>query len=765
MIIGMAMLIGVAVAWALGARLARLAVLEFRGDALVFAALAIQLVIFTPLGDRVPVAWHQPAHLLSYAMVVAFLVLNLRVPGFWLAGVGVVTNVLAIFSNGGRMPVSLEAWRATGSDPGVITRAGGYNNNVLAGAHTHLAWLGDIFALPPTVPFATALSIGDVLIVIGMTAFVYRSCMPRLPQGSAGMATALRYPQFRRVLAGRVTSKLGDWLTMTAIVTWLYSVTHSTQAVAAFLLVRILASMAGSAASAPLLLRATGFRVLSVVELLRGLATLAMLPFALSGHILPVIALVCLSCFLGAATNPSASGLLPDVLPGDLLQAGNALHGVARNLTAVLGAVLGGVSVSEFGIGTALVIDLASFVAAGVLYLRFAGAPDEGDEGEVARLSRRELLAAALTNRVVMGLMLSFTVVTIAMGALNSSLPAFFYRQMNAPAAYGFAMASIAFGLMCGEFLTGFIRRESVARRSVYLAFGAMAAMVVVLSHSTVAATAYLLLFLIGAADGTTEVVYDTLFQRNVPRRVLPGSYAMAAAVQNGGQVAGFLLAVVVTRFTPADNLLRIAAATCGAGAVVAGVALFKRIPETEDVLDASDMPLSATLNKTVIPLRFQDPIARTAVVLDELTASGAVVLALLGSDENSAPREAMIRQLARGGAQVIVVTRGESKAARRLTVVRAARWVTDPKGEAFRTFSMGARSQLRRRAHRSGVFVVDAERVLRLSFTTESHDQWIPESLVLARLARLGAPPAPDVRVMRTSLPPAPRAASPEPA
>jgi hypothetical protein len=66
------------------------------------------------------------------------------------------------------MPVSLAAWRATGADPGRIEATGVASNNVLAGAHTHLAWLGDVFPLPARVPFANALSIGDVLIVLGV---------------------------------------------------------------------------------------------------------------------------------------------------------------------------------------------------------------------------------------------------------------------------------------------------------------------------------------------------------------------------------------------------------------------------------------------------------------------------------------------------------------------------------------------------------------------------------------------------------------------
>ena len=45
------------------------------------------------------------------------------------------------------------------------------------GPHTHLAWLGDIFAIPSVVPLANAVSIGDVLIVLGTVAFVYRSLL------------------------------------------------------------------------------------------------------------------------------------------------------------------------------------------------------------------------------------------------------------------------------------------------------------------------------------------------------------------------------------------------------------------------------------------------------------------------------------------------------------------------------------------------------------------------------------------------------------
>jgi predicted MFS family arabinose efflux permease len=584
---------GILVAWALGARLSALAEVRLRGDALVFVALAVQVVIFTPLGAALPGLLQRPLHVASYLLLTAFLLLNWRRHGFWLVGVGALLNVLVIFVNGGRMPVSGAAWRAAGGNLDALETAGGANNNVFAGAHTHLGWLGDVFALPPGVPLANALSIGDVLIVLGMAVFVYRACTPR----RAGtpwrdLLAPLHEPAFRRVLAGRTTSRLGDWLTMTAVVTWIYASTGSTAAVSAFLVLRMVSMTAGGIASAPLLDRVNGFTVLALVEAGRGVATLAALPAAVHGDVAPVIALVCLSGFLGAATSASAAALVPQVLPRRLLQQGNALHGVSRNVMMVVGAAAGGLFVARFGIGTALAVDFATFAASALLYRRFAGAVPVRAEGPseapAAPVSRRRLVRELTANRVAFGLVASFTLVTAAMGLLNSSLPRFFDHALGDDSAYGYALAAIGAGLLCGELVTGFVRRQSVARRSVALAFAAEAALALVLSQADVVSTAYLMLFLLGAADGTTEVVYDTLLQLHVPERMLAGTFALASAVMNVGQIAGLAAAPLVAGLATGEGALRITAAACLAGAAVAAVGLIGRIPEGEELLDGS---------------------------------------------------------------------------------------------------------------------------------------------------------------------------------
>jgi predicted MFS family arabinose efflux permease len=578
MFLGAAILIALVVAWALGARLSRLAQLRLRGGGLVFAALASQLLLFTGSRSPVPGEYQGFVHDLSYVFLLLFLALNRRLPGLWLAATGLLCNFVVITANGGRMPISLHAWTTTGRDPSKITVSGSYTNNVLTGYHTHLSWLGDVFALPASVPLSTAFSIGDLLILAGMTTFVYRACTGIRTVRAGGLVEVLRVRSFRRLLVGRAVSKLGDLLTMTAVVTWLYGRSHSTLEVSAFLIARIAAGSVGGLAAAPLLNRIPHFRTLTLVELLRGGLTLATGVSALFGHVAPVIALVCLSACIGAATSPSAASLVADLLPMRLVHLGNSLHGVSRNIVFAGGAALGALSVTMLGIGPALALDLATFLLAAALYRRFAASTaQEPPRPLQPHTSRRELARLLLSDRLVFGLTASFTVVTAALGLLNASLPSFFERQIHREGGYGYAMAAIGAGLLAGELLTGFITDERVARRSVAFAFTASAGTVLVLSRVEVAATAYLLLFMLGFSDGSTEIVRDTVFQQQLARRARAGVFAMASAAQNMGMVVGLGLAPIILALARGSTALGLAALGCLLGAATAGTALLGR--------------------------------------------------------------------------------------------------------------------------------------------------------------------------------------------
>ena len=574
MLLGALVPVGVLLAVLLGANLRQLRLVRLRASWVVFAALAVQLTLFSSASHvlHVPVS-ESTAHIATYVGLLGFVVANIRQPGFGIAAIGCALNTIVIAANGGRMPVSLASWTATGKAASELTAHGSYNNVVLA-THAHLSWLGDVFALPRALPLANSLSLGDLLVLIGVITFVFRASLPA-QEGTAGRTReTLAFGAFRRLVAGRTVSKLGDWLTMTAVVTWLYIETRSSVLVSAFLVLRMGATVLGGVAVVPLLDRFARFRTLWFVELLRGGLTLATIPIAALGLHYWVIGTVSLSAALSSATDPSAQSLIPELLPERLVHSGNAVHGVARNIMMVAGTFAGGLAVSQLGISKALLIDVASFALAGFLYRRFASTPPH--TRDASGPSRLDVLRALVRHRVVLGLTVSFTIVTTAMAILNASLPAFFDRRLGDVHAYGYGLGAIGAGLLCGEALSSCVRRDAVARRSVALAFLACSGTIFALSDTTIQATAYLFLFLLGAADGTTEVVYDTLFQARLPRRVLGGAFALAAAIQRTGMIVGFVLAPALLGLGPIEAL-EIAGAVCLGGAIVAGAALIPK--------------------------------------------------------------------------------------------------------------------------------------------------------------------------------------------
>lgn len=613
MILLCGLLCGAGVVWALGGQFSRLATVDLRHRWLIFVSLAVQMVLFTSLHRAVTGGLIAPLHTATYVLLIAFTALNARRSGFWLLSFGLCANAAAILANGGRMPVTLGAWIASGHRPIDLTRAGTDANNVLSGPHTHLAWLGDQFAIPTGIPFATAISIGDLLIIFGMTLFIYRASTDQEASNAGSTFAPLGIAAYRHVLVARLASSLGDWMAMTAVVTWVFEHTHSTVDVSAFLIARILAGIAGGAASAPVLDRLQGFRVLAWVEMGRGAVTAATIPLAVAGQTLPVIILVCLSSFLGSATSPSARALIPDILPRDLLGQGNALHGVARNITMVAGTVAAAASVIHLGIAAALTLDFGSFVIAAVLYMRFRGLSEGLRAG--AEVSRREIGGTILRSRALFGLVSSFTIVTAAMGVLNGGLPQYL-AHVGQPDAYGYAMAAIGGGLLCGELLTGFIRRDLVTYRTIPIAFALTAVLLYLLSRAPLAETVFLLLFLLGAADGTTEITYDTILQTHTSAGQRAGTFALASAIQNAGMIVGLAAAAIFQSHSHGVSLL------------VAAVAVLLSVPLTVATLALRRTAVAAPHTGVVS----EDAVPEEIVSAPETDADHALAVAgLLG--------------------------------------------------------------------------------------------------------------------------------------
>ena len=159
-----------AVGYLTGGRLRNVADLRLRWPWMAFVGLALQFV--TGPGSTLPVV----GLYLSFALLIAFTIKNIRVFGFPLILAGVLCNLLVIGVNAG-MPVSAQALVA--SDQGQFLGAlehNPYPKHHLATGDDHLRVLGDVIALPQ--PIAQAISVGDILTYAGVGLVIVGAMRP-----------------------------------------------------------------------------------------------------------------------------------------------------------------------------------------------------------------------------------------------------------------------------------------------------------------------------------------------------------------------------------------------------------------------------------------------------------------------------------------------------------------------------------------------------------------------------------------------------------
>jgi len=116
------------------------------------------------------------AYMLSTALVIVSVLLNLRITGMALVALGAISNLVAIVFNRGYMPADAGAMAALGK-----TAPTTYSNSAIL-SEPMLKPLTDTFALPTWVPFANVFSIGDVLIAVGVVVVIVAAMRRPVPE-------------------------------------------------------------------------------------------------------------------------------------------------------------------------------------------------------------------------------------------------------------------------------------------------------------------------------------------------------------------------------------------------------------------------------------------------------------------------------------------------------------------------------------------------------------------------------------------------------
>jgi predicted MFS family arabinose efflux permease len=267
------------------------------------------------------------------------------------------------------------------------------------------------------------------------------------------------------------------------------------------------------------------FASVSAISFIAGFASVPLL--AIMGGLFGV---------LNALWWPAMSGVLPDILPKQSLQRGNAIVGLLSNFGFVLGALIGGTVVTVFGSGWALLVDALSFFIAGLLVWRIDLPPiplrEKNSIFRDLKIGWNEFISRSWVVAVVLG----FTFINLCFEATISVLgPLAFNSGGHGPRIWSFNLAAAVAGMFVGGILSlklHFSRPLLTGLLAVALTPAWILTMGLGLKLPIVLLTA----FIAGMAIEIFGVLWSTSMQKNIPEasysRVVSydalGSYALA---------------------------------------------------------------------------------------------------------------------------------------------------------------------------------------------------------------------------------------------
>jgi hypothetical protein len=159
-------LLSVWLGYVFGGRLHRLESIRPRWWGLVILGLGIQ---FVPLPEGVAgtdLAIRTAVLAVSYSLLIAFGLVNVRMPGMFLVVIGLACNMTVIVVNGG-MPASAQALIDSGQeDVLVFLQDQGADKHHLLTDEDQLTFLADVIAVPQ--PIGQAVSVGDIFVYMGL---------------------------------------------------------------------------------------------------------------------------------------------------------------------------------------------------------------------------------------------------------------------------------------------------------------------------------------------------------------------------------------------------------------------------------------------------------------------------------------------------------------------------------------------------------------------------------------------------------------------
>jgi MFS family permease len=347
-------------------------------------------------------------------------------------------------------------------------------------------------------------------------------------------------PAFRRLLAARTVSHVGDGIALIALVLLVQGGRGTATSVGALLLATSLPRFLGPIAGA----------IVDRVEQRSLMVACDIGQAAIFGAIawidpsFPVLlGLVALAAAFDTLFAPAGRSALPALVRPEQLLRANAWIGTSMNVRVAAGPVLGGLLVTWLGVRGALAANALSFVISALFLLGLpplrAPVGGEGPRGFLA--VGVEGLRFAWRNRVVRTLIVALFV-GVAFAGLDDVALVFLVRETldGSALAYGLVTGAYGVGMLAGSLGLSWKGTAAAAGTVFFLGWIAGGLGAVLTGIAPLLALVAAGQAVAGVGNAVEVVAMDTLVQRSVPREMLGRVFGLVGTAAPAGHSLAF---------------------------------------------------------------------------------------------------------------------------------------------------------------------------------------------------------------------------------
>jgi MFS family permease len=340
------------------------------------------------------------------------------------------------------------------------------------------------------------------------------------------MLRALRHRDFRLLWVGQSVSLVGDGIYFVAIAWLVYDISNQPSALAIVGVAWTLPMVAGLLVAGVMSDRFERRRLIVIADLIRcaAIGTIGALVLADLIELWHVIGLVVIYGFGQALFQPAFTAIVPEVVPREELLQANSLRELMEPLgIRFAGPALGGALIALFGVGTAFVVDAATFAVSAIAVVGIKRRPPPREARGSLRRDLAEGYAYVRAHVWLWGTLVGAALfLLVTYGPFEVLLPYIIRNDLDGDAAtFGTVLACGGAGSMVAALV---LSRTGLPRRNVTAMWTAWSVGIVLDIGFAIAGAAWqmCLIAIVSFACGTFGlIIWNTLMTTLVPPEML----------------------------------------------------------------------------------------------------------------------------------------------------------------------------------------------------------------------------------------------------